>query len=58
MDKQEEEVVGEAVRVEVDNSSGKVYLVFEIRNAKWKKDIITKWLDNIEFKIDGKVLKK
>lgn len=45
------EVVGEAIRVEYDEKSGKIYLVFEITNEKYKQNIKKDWTKDIEFKI-------
>jgi len=51
-----EEVIGEAVRVEFDEKTGKLYLVFEINNEKVKKDIRENWTDDIEYRLVGKTL--
>lgn len=45
------EVVAEAVRVEVEEKTGKVFLVFEIKNEKMKKDIKTDWIKDLEYRI-------
>ncbi len=47
----EHEVVGEAVRVEFEEKTGKLYLVFEIKNEKYKQDIKKNWTEDIEYKI-------
>lgn len=48
----DEKIVAEIRRIEVDPTSGKVYIVFEVTDPVWKKDIKTKWADNdIEYKI-------
>ena len=49
-------VVGEAVRVEVEDNTGKVFIVFEITDPKLKKDIKTNWVEDIEFRIVDKSL--
>ncbi|CAB4196524.1 hypothetical protein UFOVP1290_44 [uncultured Caudovirales phage] len=49
-------VVAEAVRVEVEDSTGKVFIVFEITDPKLKKDIKTNWVEDIEFRIIDKSL--
>lgn len=51
-----EEVIGEAVRVEFDEKTGKLYLVFEIKNEKVKKDIRENWTDDIEYRLVDKTL--
>lgn len=45
------EIVGEASRIEFEEKSGKLYLVFEIKNEKYKQDIKKNWTQDIEFKI-------
>ena len=49
-------VVAEAVRVEVEDNTGKVFIVFEITDPKLKKDIKTNWVEDIEFRIIDKSL--
>ena len=45
------EVVAEAVRIEVEEKTGKVFIVFEVKNEKLKKDIKTNWTKDIEYRI-------
>lgn len=45
------EVVAEAVRVEVEEKTGKVFIVFEVKNEKLKKDIKTNWVKDIEYRM-------
>lgn len=48
----DEKIVAEIRRIEVDSTSGKVYIVFEVIDPVWKKDIKIKWADNdIEYKV-------
>lgn len=54
--KTDEKIIAEAVRVEVDELTGKVYIVFEAIDPKFKQDVKTKWANDIEFKIKGKFL--
>lgn len=51
------ETVATAVRVEIDNESGEIYLVFKITDTKLKQEIRENWLQDIEFKRIGKKLK-
>lgn len=51
-----EEVIAEACRVEVEESTGRVFLVFEIKSENFKKDIRTNWVKDIEFKLIDKNL--
>lgn len=56
--KNDEEIVGEAVRVEYSERDGKLFLVFEIKNEKYKQDIRKNWLEDIEFRLVDKLLIK
>lgn len=54
--KNDEQVVGEAVRVEYTEKDGKLFLVFEITNEKYKQDIKKNWTRDIEFRLIDKIL--
>ena len=56
--KPSEHVVGEAVRVEYEEKTGKLFIVFEISEEKYKQDIKNNWCENIEFRIVDKLLIK
>lgn len=56
--KADEQIVGEAIRIEFDENSGKLYIVFEISNEKQKQYIMKTWADDIEYKLIGKLLIK
>jgi hypothetical protein len=56
--KSDEDVVGEAVRVEYTEQDGKLFLVFEITNEKYKQDIKKNWTQDIEFRLVDKLLVK
>ena len=49
--KADEEVVGEAVRIEYQESDGKLFLVFEITNEKYKQTVKKDWIKDIEFRL-------
>lgn len=51
-----EKVLGEAVRVEYEEESGKLFLVFEITDASFKNEIKKDWTQDIELKIVKKEL--
>ena len=52
-----EEVVAEASRIEIEEKTGRVFIVFEVKNEKFKQDIIKKWTSNdIEYKLVDKNL--
>lgn len=50
------EVLAEAIRIEIEEKTGKVFLVFEIKSEKLKREIITKWKDDIDFRLIDKSL--
>ncbi len=49
--KNDEEIIGVATRIEIEENSGKLYLVFEITNEKQKQFIKSHWTDDIEFRL-------
>lgn len=49
--KQYETVIGEAKRIEIEQNTGKLYLVFEITNEKVRQQIKDNWTADIEFEI-------
>lgn len=51
-----DEIIGEAVRVEVSEETGRLYLVFEITNELYKNRIKKDWTEDIEFRIIDKKL--
>jgi hypothetical protein len=53
-----EEILAEAVRIEYEEKTGKLYLVFEVINEKLKQDIIRDWTKDIEFRLKDKQLVK
>jgi hypothetical protein len=53
-----EEIVGEAVRIEYHEKDGRLFLVFEITNEKYKQSIKNDWTKDIEFVIKDKHLIK
>ena len=54
-----EQIIGEAVRIEYEEKTGKFFIVFEITNEKYKQDIRKNWTDNdIEYKLIDRLLIK
>jgi len=51
-----EHIIAEAVRIEHDEQTGKLFLVFEITDPKYKKFIINQWVNDIEYKLVNKSL--
>lgn len=56
--KNDEIIVGEAIRVEYTEKDGKLFLVFEITNEKYKQNIKKNWTQDIEFRLIDKFLVK
>lgn len=52
------EVVAEAVRIEYEENTGKLFIVFEVKNEKFKQDIKKNWTQDIEYKLVDKTLVK
>lgn len=50
------ETVAEAVRIEVEEKTGKVFIVFEVKNEKMKQDIKKNWTKDIEYRLIDKSL--
>lgn len=51
-----EEVVAEASRIECEEHTGRVFIVFEVKNEKLKQDIKKNWIKDIEYRLIGKGL--
>lgn len=56
--KPNERVVGEAVRIEYDEKTGKLFVVFEIRDEKYKQDMRKNWTNDLEFRLVDRNLVK
>jgi len=56
--KPNEQIVGEAVRIEFEEQSGKLFIVFEVKDEKYKQDIKKNWTKDIEFRLVDKLLVK
>lgn len=56
--KSSDQVVGEAVRIEYEEKTGKLFIVFEIRDEKFKQDIKKNWTEDIEYRLIDKMLVK
>lgn len=53
-----ENVVGEAVRIEYSENDGRLFIVFEVKDEKYKQDIKKNWTNDIEFRLVDKLLVK
>ncbi len=49
-------IVAEAVRIEYEEKTGKLYIVFEVKDEKYKQDIKSNWTKDIEYKLVDKFL--
>lgn len=47
----QDKVVAEACRIEYEEKSGKLYIVFEVKDEKYKQDIKKNWTKDIEFRL-------
>ena len=56
--KPDEEVIAEAVRIEYHEQDGKLFIVFEVTNEKYKQDIKKNWIQDIEYRLIDKTLVK
>jgi len=56
--KSDEKVIAKAIRVDINESTGQVYLVFEVTDPSYKRSILREWINDIEFKIKDKNLVK
>lgn len=52
----QEQVVAEAVRIEYEEKTGKLYIVFEVKDEKYKQNIKANWTKDIEFKLVDRFL--
>lgn len=51
-------VVAEAVRLEYEEQTGKLYIVFEVKDEKYKQDIKKNWTQDIEYRLVDRTLVK
>ncbi len=49
-------ILAEAVRLEYENKTGELFIVFKVKDEKFKQDIKTKWVNDIEYKLIDKLL--
>jgi hypothetical protein len=53
-----EHSIAKVIRIEKEISTGTLYLVFEVTDESFKKDIEKNWLSDIDLKLIGKELVK
>ena len=49
-------ILAEAVRIEYENKTWELFIVFKVKDEKFKQDIKTKWVNDIEYKLIDKLL--
>jgi hypothetical protein len=49
-------ILAEAVRIEYENKTGELFIVFKVKDEKFKQDIKTQWVNDIEYKLIDKLL--
>jgi len=54
----QDDVVAEAVRIEYEEQTGKLYIVFEVKDEKYKQDIKKNWTQDIEYRLVDRFLVK
>ena len=54
----QDKVVAEAVRIEYEEHTGKLFIVFEVKDEKYKQDIKKNWIQDIEYRLVDKCLVK
>ena len=54
----QDKVVAEAVRLEYEEKTGKLFIVFEVKDEKYKQDIKKNWTKDIEYRLVDKTLVK
>jgi hypothetical protein len=52
----QDKVVAEAVRIEYEEKTGKLFIVFEVKDEKYKQDIKKNWTKDIEYRLVDKSL--
>lgn len=54
----QDQIVAEAVRIEYEEQTGKLFIVFEVKDEKYKQDIKKNWTKDIEYRLVDKFLVK
>ena len=52
----QDKVVAEAVRIEYEEKTGELYIVFKVSDEKYKQDIKKNWTKDIEYRLIDKFL--
>lgn len=54
----QDKVVAEAVRLEFEEKTGDLYIVFKIKDEQYKQEIKKTWTEDIEYRIVDRSLVK
>ena len=54
--KPDEKIIGTAIRIEYEDHTGRLFVVFEITDPQYKNSIKADWTDDLEFKIVDRYL--
>lgn len=52
----QDKVVAEAVRIEYEEKTGKLYIVFEVKDEQYKQNIKKNWTKDIEYRLVDRTL--
>lgn len=51
-----EEIIGETIRLEYEDTTRRLFIVFEIKNEKHKNFIKSNWVNDIEYRLIDRLL--
>jgi len=51
-----QEILAEICRIDIEESTGRVFLIFEVKSPKFKEEVKKNWTQDIEYKIIDKKL--
>lgn len=54
--KEDLEILAEAIRIEQEEESGKLFIIFEVKNERYKQYIKKNWCEDILFRVIDKKL--
>lgn len=50
------DILAEAVRIEYEEHTGKLFIVFEVKDEKFKRDVKSNWTKDIQYRLIDKGL--
>jgi hypothetical protein len=54
--KPNEQIIAEAVRLEWEEQTGRLFIVFEVKDPQFKQDIKKNWAHDVEYRLVDKCL--